>query len=584
VSVQLDQTHIVVRLRTMSEIGDLALVTVRRYPGSGLAFAAGAVLWAAANMLLLGWIPIVEYGYGLDDQEAVVEIARYGYWMTVLVILQTPAAGALMTSYLGQAVFEPRPVWHSIWLETRRHMVRWLWVLGVQRWAIPAMLIVALRIGQPASSFWDLLIPSTLLLIALLVRSQRPFMPEILLLERCPLRTGSPTAITVRRRSQSLHRPLSGDLLGRFIMVSLVMVAMFCSLFYAGMFVRGIIIGRWNLMDLVVLLGVFPLALWGVAALSVLVRFLLYLDTRIRLEGWEVELATQAEAMRQFGEQPQLPATRPGVPMRLLMSLLLFATIAGALSCGASPVSGQELPPADRALEDSLWFDSDQNAIVPIHVDPQLEDSINRDSRWLPTAKKIKQSTAPVAPTPGTGFSFADLFSWTFLIIVLALVIGLLIWAIMRVETPESIQLQRRSPADVELPDARTIERIKHLPPELRRTDVNLRSEAERLMRAKQYDQAIILLFGHQLLFFDQMGWLTLNRGKTNRKYIREAAAADRESSRTLQATVGAFERSYFGRHSIGEIEFNRLWEANAALEEKWRQQPVRGTRSEVAV
>ena len=62
-------------------------------------------------------------------------------------------------------------------------------------------------------------------------------------------------------------------------------------------------------MDLFVLLVIYPLALWLVACLSVMVRFLVYLDTRIRLEGWEVELAMQAEALRQFGDQHQLPTT-----------------------------------------------------------------------------------------------------------------------------------------------------------------------------------------------------------------------------------------------------------------------------------
>ena len=41
--MQLDQTHVKVRLRTMAEIGDLALIMVRRYPAAILVgFAAGA--------------------------------------------------------------------------------------------------------------------------------------------------------------------------------------------------------------------------------------------------------------------------------------------------------------------------------------------------------------------------------------------------------------------------------------------------------------------------------------------------------------------------------------------------------------
>jgi hypothetical protein len=43
---------------------------------------------------------------------------------------------------------------------------------------------------------------------------------------------------------------------------------------------------------------VWPLCLWLVAAYFSVVRFLSYLDLRIRHEGWEVELLMRAEALR----------------------------------------------------------------------------------------------------------------------------------------------------------------------------------------------------------------------------------------------------------------------------------------------
>ena len=313
--MQLDRTHVVVRLRTMSEIGDLALIMVRRYPASCAAFAVGASIWAIANALLLGWIPIREYGYGLDDEEATYEILRYASWMAVLVILQTPIAGVLMTSYLGQAVFQQQPSWNDIWSETKRHSARWMWVLGCKRLPIPCMLILTFRWGAPASWFWDGMVPATVLLTAIAIRSGRPFLPEILLLERCPLQSKSPAVITAAKRSGSLHRPVAGDMSGRFLVVSFVIIGLFLSLFYTFIFARGIVTGLWNYRDLFVLFVIYPLALWLVACLSVMVRFLVYLDTRIRLEGWEVELAMQAEALRQFGDQQQVPATAQSLPM-----------------------------------------------------------------------------------------------------------------------------------------------------------------------------------------------------------------------------------------------------------------------------
>ena len=302
--MQLDRTHVVIRLRTLSEIGDLAMVMIRRYPASLLiGFTAGAAAWAIANALLLGWIPINEAAYGLDDEEAVFEVGRYMAWMALLVVLQTPAAGVLTTLYLGQAVFEHRPTWASVFGEAKRQFWRWFWVLGVLRFALPTMVLVAMRWGEPASVGWDIVVPIATLFVVAIVRSSRPFMPEILLLEQCPFNGDSESTITMARRSKSLHTPMSSDLSGRFLSVSFVLLALTLSVFYTLMWFRGIAFGQWTFMDVFVLLVLYPLALWTVAGVSVLVRLLSYIDTRIRLEGWEVELAIRAEAMRQFGQE-----------------------------------------------------------------------------------------------------------------------------------------------------------------------------------------------------------------------------------------------------------------------------------------
>ena len=47
-----------------------------------------------------------------------------------------------------------------------------------------------------------------------------------------------------------------------------------------------------------------PLALWITAMYLTVVRFLSYLDLRIRYEGWEVELRMRAEANRMAEASP----------------------------------------------------------------------------------------------------------------------------------------------------------------------------------------------------------------------------------------------------------------------------------------
>ena len=311
--MQLDRTHVVIRRRTLPEIGDLALVMLRRYPSAlTVGFMIGVFPWLIANWILIGWIPLEEAKYGLGDDEAMAEIWRYIAWMAVLVVLQTPLAGAATTLYLGQAVFEQKPPWSFVFKQLKKQVGGLLWTLGIKRLAIPAMVICAFRFGQAANWFWDMVVPGGLMLTIAFIRSNRPFLPEILVLEQCPIRaSGAENAITVARRSKSLHQPMASDLGGRYMSVSFVLFWLFLSVLYTFVFCRGITLGMWN-WDLVFLLGMIPIALWVVAGTSVIIRLLNYLDTRIRLEGWEVELAVRAEAIRQFGEE--LPLAHKAIP------------------------------------------------------------------------------------------------------------------------------------------------------------------------------------------------------------------------------------------------------------------------------
>ncbi len=301
--MQLDKTHVVIRVRTFSEIGDLAMVMIRRYPSALLiGFVAGALPWMLINAALLSWIPIQELDYGWSDEQARSEMFRYLVWMLLLIILQTPIAGVFTTIYLGQAVFEQRPTWRSVFREGRRQFWRWFWALGIMRLAVPMVIFLAIRFGLPFDPVCDVLVPCVVLLATALVRGARPFMPEILLLEQCPIRSRSSKVITSGRRSKSLHSPLSSELSGRFITISFMACWLFASVLWTLVWVRGIATGYWD-WGLLVMLVLMPVAAWVIAALCVLIRLLNYLDARIRLEGWEVELAVRAEAIRQFGEE-----------------------------------------------------------------------------------------------------------------------------------------------------------------------------------------------------------------------------------------------------------------------------------------
>lgn len=328
--MQLDQTHVVIRARTLTEIADLAMVLIRAYPSAAIfGFAIGALPWAIANYFLLSYIPLDEFSYATYDEDMDSALFRYQLLMAILVFLQAPIAGILTTIYVGQAVFETRPTWRSVFQEARKTFGRWLTVLGIYRGPIPAMLFIVSSWAIESVEF-EVIWPVFLAMGAMLMRSTRPFMPEIIALERCPLLVrGSSQAITASRRSTALHRPMTGELFGRFISIGILVSAIAVLGLYSLLWARGIFLGQWE-WDAWVYVFLYPMALWAAAALSVLVRFLSYLDTRIRLEGWEVQLAVRAEAIRQFGEDDSSEVskiTTPEPPLRTTLKRMTQETV-----------------------------------------------------------------------------------------------------------------------------------------------------------------------------------------------------------------------------------------------------------------
>ena len=269
-----------------------------------------------------------------------------------------------------------------------------------------------------------------------------------------------------------------------------------------------------------------------------------------------------------------MTAGRTVRPLGLALILLILGGGIGSAVPPHSAATGGPPGPVDGALESTPWFDAETEALRPVRVRTIRDDSANRDSRWLPTAKPIPASrtaggSAPTAGSGsglfGSGLTPGNLIGWAVLAIMLITVVGILVFIFSKTEL-DPLAGPARGAAGA-ITDEQTIERMKHLPEELRRSGVNLREEAKRLMRLGDFDQAIILLFGHQLLTLDRAGRLRLARGKTNGRYLREVGATDFELADRLGMTVRAFERSYFGRHPLGEAEFRGLWQTNLDIE-----------------
>lgn len=268
--MRLDKTEIAIRQRPLAELLDLGLLVFRRHALPLMALITlGAAPWLLLNFWLLG-------GF-LNDRFLDYETwTMYVFWQLWLVPLQAPLATAPVTLYLGQVMFFERASW--------RNMLRTLWSCLPQLLVLQVVLrgfLYLMMITAPAPSLgW-------------------PYLNEVLLLERNRLWRKGPSGVTTMGRSRSLHGSGSGELFGRWLGTLTVGVALSLAAWLMLFLLTGVLVGDFDDEDSVYPFTILlPAALWMVQGFLAVVRYLSYLDLRIRTEGWEIELAMRAEAQR----------------------------------------------------------------------------------------------------------------------------------------------------------------------------------------------------------------------------------------------------------------------------------------------
>jgi hypothetical protein len=302
--MQLDKTLIAIRERGLLETLDLSLQVVRHHCAAlVLTFALGAVPMMLINQALLGWLLDAEFREGwLYEDEAAV-IVRYLWDMSLLIALEAPLASLFTTSYLGKIVFVERPTVAEVFRDVLSLLPRALWCQLILRGILVAWLLLLTleRYGefQPVVEF---LLLGGVTACSVGWRAFRPFINEIVLLERNPVRASAQQVLTIGRRSAQLHGPSSADLLARWMGSALFATLLTAAVVGTCVFLSGVFLNRWQ-PEVFTFMYVIPLSMWVVAGFLTVVRFFSYLDLRIRQEGWEVELRLRAEAARLSGHR-----------------------------------------------------------------------------------------------------------------------------------------------------------------------------------------------------------------------------------------------------------------------------------------
>ena len=264
--MQLDRNRIVIRERGWLYLLDLALRVIRAYAGPLAATLAVGILPA---MLLNAWLLS-----GLAEPKF-DEMAPTAYlvWMVILVLAEIPLVTAPATLYLGEAVFFERPGMRSI-------------AGGFFRWLPQLLFFQVLRAA--------FLLPIVTWFVPF---AMWPYLNEVILLERNPLRRRRAGQMTTFRRVKALHGGSGGDLFLRWMASAAFGAMLVAALWCTMQFLAGLLLAEWKWEGLCFTLY-YPLALWIAVGYFTVVRFLGYLDLRIRREGWEVELMMRAEGAR----------------------------------------------------------------------------------------------------------------------------------------------------------------------------------------------------------------------------------------------------------------------------------------------
>ncbi len=301
--MQLDRTRIAIRERGLLETIDLALFVIREFAGPILACGLLAIVpLALINYGLVGWM-------APTDLDGEVLGFRYLWNMTLLVFLEAPLAAVFIVAWLGPAVFLEQRTIRQIAGDVLRQAVPLLLCQGFLRGVLLAWSLYLLTSREEASGWIEGFLMVLLCLWSAALRSFRPYINEIILLEKNPLIPRG-EAITVNKRSAHLHGPYSGDLLVRWLGAAAITVLLVCLVIYTAVLTQGVLITDWPIhfsledgdvasnLDWFKLQVVYPACLWLVVIFLAVIRFLSYLDLRIRHEGWEVELLMRAEALR----------------------------------------------------------------------------------------------------------------------------------------------------------------------------------------------------------------------------------------------------------------------------------------------
>ena len=285
--MKFDQTSIAIRERSHLEIYDLAaIVMVRHIRPIMVLLLLNALPFALLDYYLVGWVTDVSFSYEFST--------LYYTMMLALIASQAQLGTCLITIFMGRVMFMEE---HSVRAVLRLFFKRlpyFLYSQGILRLALFAVLLAWITPHEESSQiagFW-----CGLLMIAatgILVRSLRPYLPEVIFLEQTPLKKKGDLP-SLSERSKNLHWLACYSIGWQFILMRVTVPLMLFAVHSVFIMTDSMFSIRAN-SDISLQPFYIIVAGWLVAGFCAVVRFLMYIDVRIRQEGWAVQLKFMTE-------------------------------------------------------------------------------------------------------------------------------------------------------------------------------------------------------------------------------------------------------------------------------------------------
>lgn len=286
--MELNETQIVIRERGILEIMDLSWHILRRnFLPLTACLLFGVIPVALINHLLFGWM--------LDFEYLVNYPWRYVVTTGYAVIVEAPLATVFVTSFLGKAVFNRDPKISEVIRDVFKSFWRLVWCVGILR-GVFVFWSLYLVLPRQGNDYYDMALVPLGVIAVMFIRLFRPYIDEIVILEQNPLRSKSTQELTIGRRSALLHSN-GNQIFGRGLLIAMFSPALVICFIGGLQFVSAVFFHDWRQGHFSIAVNL-QAAMWLIAGYMAIVRFLCYLDTRIRQEGWEVEILCRAEASK----------------------------------------------------------------------------------------------------------------------------------------------------------------------------------------------------------------------------------------------------------------------------------------------